>query len=53
MASVVLPETLHANARGAWRPSNTEGPIDALLPLSIFETVAFDMERLRMIATRR
>ena len=44
--------TLRNQMAAVVQRSNETGPhIDALLPLRIFETVAFDMERLRMIVT--
>jgi hypothetical protein len=44
--------TLRDQIAAVIRRSNKTGPhIDALLPLRIFETVAFDMERRRMIVT--
>ena len=46
--------TLRDQMAAIVRRSNKTGPdIDALLPLRIFETVAFDMERLRMIVKPR
>ena len=35
------------------RADKTGPDVDALLPLNVFEAVAFDMERMRMIVTPR